>query len=300
MMTSMLLSRLRLGTARRFSRLLLSNGFSSSMLQTPPCSILAAKPCGEGLGKLVTMSLMMKNGSDTDSCFNFSDKKVPLELIRGSDGMVTIGASHGWVATLTKDDGILRLQDDLNPVASDVNPKRIPLPPLGMFRIPGSGGHLIGSWDLNHHTSKFQELHFQNLPELTKTQRELLDLCFTSQHLVESPAGETFLVTWYRKTDAETINGISKLKTEALMVFKLNEYGSAVYTQDIGDLCIFLSKSEPFAVSATSFPGILSNHVVIYDFDELIFVQLDEADSPIVLGDIATFGAPYHIPPQNI
>ncbi|KAG7543938.1 hypothetical protein ISN45_Aa07g038120 [Arabidopsis thaliana x Arabidopsis arenosa] len=367
-MMSMLLSRLRLGSARRFSLLLLSNGFSSSMLQTPPCSILSAKPCGEGLGKLVTMSLMMKNGSDTDSCFTFSDKKVPLELIRGGDGMVTIGASHGWVATLTKEDGILRLQDDLNPVASDVNPKRIPLPPLvtlhgcqtdiitnvsmsssspededcvvavkflgpqlsfcrpaqsnsqwtnvridnpcffssrvmfskGMFRIPGSGGHLIGSWDLNHHTPKFQELHFQNLPELTKTQRELLDLCFTSQHLVESPAGETFLVTWYRKTAAETIDGIAKLKTEALMVFKLNEYGSAVYTQDIGDLCIFLSKSEPYAVSATSFPGILSNHVVIYDFDELKFVQLDEADSPIVLGDIATFGAPYHIPPQNI
>lgn len=129
-MMSMLLSRLRLGSARRFSLLLLSNGFSSSMLQTPPCSILSADPCGEGLGKLVTMSLMMKNGSDTDSCFTFSDKKVPLELIRGSDGMVTIGASHGWVATLTKDDGILRLQDDLNPVASDVNPKRIPLPPL--------------------------------------------------------------------------------------------------------------------------------------------------------------------------
>ncbi|KAG7543939.1 Pentatricopeptide repeat [Arabidopsis thaliana x Arabidopsis arenosa] len=328
----------RSSSVKRFSLLLLSNGFSSTPLQTPPCTIMGAELCGGHMGRLI-----ISNANDDD--FPKLDKKVPMELVYNflyNQRMVTIGASHGWVATLTKDDGILRLQDDLNPVASDLNPKRIPLPPLvtlphcqtkiitnvsmsssspededcvvavkflgpqlsfcrpaqrnsqwtnvrienpcffssrvmfskGMFHIPGSGGHLIGSWDLNHHTPKFQELHFQNLPELTKIKRELLRSCYRSQHLVESPAGETFLVKQYRKTDAETINGIAKLKTEALMVFKVNEYGTAVYTQDIGDLCIFLSNSEPFAVSATSFPGLYSNYVVIRDFDEIVYSRL--------------------------
>ncbi|ESQ53059.1 hypothetical protein EUTSA_v10027075mg [Eutrema salsugineum] len=42
--------------------------------------------------------------------------------------MGTIGASHGWVATLKN--GVVRLQDDLDRNASDTDPKRIPLPPL--------------------------------------------------------------------------------------------------------------------------------------------------------------------------
>ena len=46
-----------------------------------------------------------------------------------NDTMVTIGASHGWVASL-KDDGILRLHDDQNPYALYKDPICIPLPPL--------------------------------------------------------------------------------------------------------------------------------------------------------------------------
>ncbi|KAL9831111.1 hypothetical protein AtNW77_Chr3g0197251 [Arabidopsis thaliana] len=37
--------------------------------------------------------------------------------------MGTIRSSHDWVAT-SKDDGVLRLQDDLNSVASDRDPRR--------------------------------------------------------------------------------------------------------------------------------------------------------------------------------
>ncbi|AED96693.1 hypothetical protein AtNW77_Chr5g0141401 [Arabidopsis thaliana] len=92
----------------------------SSLMQTPPCSIVGVQPCGaDHLGRLDVMMMSRR------TCL---EKKVPLELVN-SDPMVTIGSSHGWVATL-KEDGILRLQDDLNPVASDTNPKRIPLPPL--------------------------------------------------------------------------------------------------------------------------------------------------------------------------
>ncbi|VVB15962.1 unnamed protein product [Arabis nemorensis] len=61
-----------------------------------------------------------------------------------------------------------------------------------------------------------------------------MDSCCTTEHLVESiTTGETILVKWYKKT-AEIIDGIAKMKTQEVMVFKLDEQGNAVYTQDIG------------------------------------------------------------------
>ncbi|WZZ21124.1 hypothetical protein YC2023_122511 [Brassica napus] len=337
--------------------LLFSNGFSSSLLQTAPGFVVRANPCGEGLGKL----LFQKN---TESWFTHLEKKVPLELV-DRDELGTVGSCNGWVATL-KDDGILRLQDDLNPAASHTHPKHIPLPPLvtlphcqtqiitnvsmsssspededcvvavkflgpqlsfcrpaqskpewtnvkiedpyffssrvmfskkdDMFRIPGSGGNLIGSWNPNKHKNnpKIQRLQYQNLPKLTKIKRELLDLCWTSEHLVESrTTGETFLVKWFRKTSRR----LALMKTKALMVFKIDEEGNAVYTQDIGDLVIYISKSEPFCIPASSFPGLDRNSVQIVDVDEYGAIRLH--DSSIFSHNIR-FGAPYFIPPQNI
>ncbi|OAO94171.1 hypothetical protein AXX17_AT5G51820 [Arabidopsis thaliana] len=329
---AMLLSRLRLGKPVFVrSSLLHSNALSNSLLQNPPYHVVTADPCGPRYPDLGKLIIFEANGYDSTHL----EKKVPMELVDGK-ARVTIGSSHGWVATL-KDDGIVRLQDDLNLVASDTDPKRIPLPPLvtlphcqtkvvtnvamsssspededcvvalkflgpqlslyGTFRILGSGGHLIGSWDLHKHKNKpkIQRLRFKNLPELTKTKRELLHSCCTSEHLVESrTTNETFLVKWYRK---DTSNGVVKMKTRAVMVFKLYEEGKAVYTQDIGDLCIFLSKSEPFCVTASSFPGMCPNEVHTLDVDEHALVDL--SDSSIISG-ICTFGSPYYFPPPKI
>ncbi|CAL9229588.1 unnamed protein product, partial [Arabidopsis halleri] len=44
------------------------------------------------------------------------------------------------------------------------------------------------------------------------------------------------------------------------MVFKLDEEGFPSYTNNIGDLCIFLSESEPFCLKA-SLSGQCSNMV---------------------------------------
>ncbi|CAA7021144.1 unnamed protein product [Microthlaspi erraticum] len=370
-MMSLLLSRLsklspgKSSLVRRSSSplLLLSNGFSSSPLQTPPCAVSSASPCGDGLGKL---GITYADGKSSNSF----EKKVPMELI-DSDPMITIGASHGWIATL-KEDGILRLQDDFNPVASDTHPKRIPLPPLvtlphcqtqivtnvsmsssspedqdcvvavkflgpqlsfcrpaaqgnpewinvrisspcffssrvmfskkdEIFRMPGSGGQLIGSLDIHtqkkkRHKLKIQKLRFQNLPELSKTKQELLHSCYTSEHLVESGAtGETFLVRLYRKAFATS--RIVKMKTKDVMVFKLDEEGNAVYTRDIGYQNICLSRSEPFCAPPSCFVGEYSNHVDLLDVDEYASVHL--LDSSI---DSCSFlsQTPYHIPPQNM
>ncbi|KAL0682239.1 hypothetical protein Bca4012_049086 [Brassica carinata] len=100
--------------------LLHSKAISTSLVQTPPCKIIVAESCGGDLGKLVVMNFNELKCTELE-------KKVPLELMNDKGTKITIGASHGWIATL-KEDGILRLQDDLNPVASDTYPKRIPLP----------------------------------------------------------------------------------------------------------------------------------------------------------------------------
>ena len=119
-----------------------------------------------------------------------------------------------------------------------------------------------------------------------------------SQHLVESTStGETFLVKQYRKT-AKIVEGVAQMKTQFLMVFKLDDEGNAVYTRDMGDLTMFLSMSEPFCVPSTSFPGLLPNYVYILDFDETAMVSLVDG-FPLVATNGKT-DAPYYIPPQNI
>ncbi|WZZ32043.1 hypothetical protein YC2023_015444 [Brassica napus] len=55
---------------------------------------------------------------------------------------------------------------------------------------------------------------------------------------------------------------------------KLDDEGNAVYTQDIGDLNIFFSLSEPFCVPATFFPDLLPNSVDFIDFDDSGLVGL--------------------------
>ncbi|CAN6828350.1 unnamed protein product [Brassica oleracea] len=355
-----------------------SAGGSSSPLQTPPCYIGGAKFAPDN----VELSFAY-----TCKDYPKRKKKAPVELVyndindpitpwlaekfkegnKVSDAAVTIGSSHGWVASLLHGVGILRLHDDLNPAASDANPKRISLPPLvtlphcqtqiitnvslsslspeeedcvvavkfmgpqlsfcrpsaqgnskwfnirianpsfyssrvmfskkhNMFRIPGSGGQLIASWDLCKdikHTPKFQELVYHFLPEPTEAEREVMDTCLTTEHLVESQStGETFLVRCFRQTVNKAL-----LETKAVMVFRVSPRGNAVYTQDIGDLTIFISKAEPFCVRASSFPGVRPNRVYMLDVMEIACFKL--ADSFITILTERMM-APYFFPPQNI
>ncbi|VVB15949.1 unnamed protein product [Arabis nemorensis] len=105
---SLLLSRLRLGKpalVRRSYLHHLSNVFSSSsLLQTPPCSIIGVTACGEQQGRLII-------GNANESGTRELDKKVPMVLVYSDiyhDVLVTIGSSNGWVATQTVDDRIFR------------------------------------------------------------------------------------------------------------------------------------------------------------------------------------------------
>ncbi|KAF8084018.1 hypothetical protein N665_0738s0007 [Sinapis alba] len=341
-----------------------SAGGSSSPVQTPPCFINGVDHCRAG-HVLLDYTYSIKNGP-------ILIKKAPVELVHNDEAVTMIGSSHGWVASLVHDVGTLRLHDDLNPVASNINPKRISLPPLvtlphcqtqiitnvslsslspeeedcvvavkfmgpqlsycrpssaqgnsskcwfnirianpsffsssvmfskkyNMFCIPGSGGQLIASWDLckDEHTPKIQVLRYHNLPKLSEAEREVMDTCFTTHHLVESQStGETILVKCFRQTVDD--GGTSCLKTKAVMVFKVSSKGNAFYTRHIGDLTIFISKSEPFCVRASSFPGLSPNHVYILDVDGMSFSKLD--DSTISTSSDRVV-APHFFPPQDM
>ncbi|KAG7627224.1 hypothetical protein AtNW77_Chr3g0195861 [Arabidopsis thaliana] len=113
----------------------------------------------------------------------------------------------------------------------------------GLFRIPGSGGHLIGSWDLYNAkpNPKFQRLRM-------------------------------------------IIKGIGKSKTKALVVFKLDEEANAVYTQDMGDLFIYLTKSDPLCVPTNSRIPLPPNRVLILDVDESRRVSLCRTTSVVESG----------------
>ncbi|CAL9228699.1 unnamed protein product, partial [Arabidopsis halleri] len=295
--------------------------FSSSSIYY----IVGAEPCGSTLrdgdiGNLKIHALTHGN--------RVTNKKVPMELLKE---MRTIGASHGWVATLKN--GVVRLQDDLNLSASDINPKRISLPPLvtlphcqtkivtnvamsssspededcivaikfmgpqlslcrpaqknckwtniriidpsffsshvmyskrdEMFSMPASRGHYTGSWDLGRHIHKpkLQLLQFPEdpHPEMTKSELQRLDSCCTKQHyLVESiNTGETFMLKWY--TESRPLKKTFR-EWDHFLVLRLDEEGNAVYTKDIGDLCIFISKAESFCLPASLY-GIDENCV---------------------------------------
>ncbi|XP_019090606.1 PREDICTED: uncharacterized protein LOC104737884 [Camelina sativa] len=285
-----------------------------------------------------------------------------MDLVKATG---TIGASHGWVATLR--DGVVRLQDDLNPIASDSDPKRISLPPLvtlphcqtqfvtnvamsssspedddcivavkflgpqlslcrparkdssewvnirieepeffssrvmysrrdKMFSMLGSGGAHTGSWDLGQHMHKPKILSlsfFTTLPEFFQSELQILDSCCTTEHLVESrPTGEMFMVKTFIERNMEMER---RMETRHTMVFKLNEMGKATYTEDIGDLCIFLSKSEAFCLKASS-SGHCRNTIYYIENNERGTFNLKNKEKDRIF---ITYPAPYYIPPQS-
>ncbi|KAG7575066.1 hypothetical protein ISN44_As09g032000 [Arabidopsis suecica] len=134
------------------------------------------------------------------------------------------------------------------------------------FYTPSVGGHLLGFWDSCFEdltASKMHELRFCNLPEVTQSEWELLDSCSPpTVHLVESPSGQRFLIKWYAQNyqPGERMTFLCG-GTKHFMVFREEEDMNMCYTEDIGDLCIFLGRSEPFCVKASSFPGLNPNSI---------------------------------------
>uniref|UniRef100_A0A0D3DJ06 KIB1-4 beta-propeller domain-containing protein n=1 Tax=Brassica oleracea var. oleracea TaxID=109376 RepID=A0A0D3DJ06_BRAOL len=134
------------------------------------------------------------------------------------------------------------------------------------FYLPAPGGNYLCSWDLHFDNDpQFNELVFPNFPNLPQSTWEDLDSCIREDHWVESPSGQSFLVKRYSRVG-------SKAPMVMVLVFREEEdqvtakgTRNMCYTQDIGDLCIFLSKNDPFCVVASSCPGLKPNSIYMMD-----------------------------------
>lgn len=329
--------------------------------ETPIYRIVGADHCryssrDESVGRLVVRNVKASESEDDEVL----EKMVPTDLLTSTG---TIGASHGWVATLK--DHLVCLQDDLNPFVSDSDPKRISLqrpetlphcqtqlvtnvamsssspededcilavkflgPQLSlcrpaekktqwvnirvedqgffssrvmysnqekMFSMLGRGGTLTGSWDLEKHSSR--SLYYRRYKEYLQSEMTDMCMCRRTEHLVESPSGETFMVKWYTEMCGEgPDDGVPHWKR--FMVFQVAG-GDAIDTDEITyyikDLCIFLStKGEPFCVEASLY-GLTPN--CIYYVGDYDYGKVNIGNNEWV-GGYGFSPAPYFIPPQ--
>ncbi|KAJ0245008.1 Uncharacterized protein HA466_0185120 [Hirschfeldia incana] len=172
------------------------------------------------------------------------------------------------------------------------------------FTLPAPGSNYLCSWDLRFENEpKFTELVFRNLPELPQSEWELMDSCFREDHWVESPSGQSFLVKWYSHVPS------IRCKEPMVMVFRedhdTNEGTKTMsYTEDIGDLCIFLSKSEPFCVVASSCPGLKPNSIYLmgrcFAVYDITTKTARHFERPKGVPESLTDFLPYWLPPFSI
>ncbi|KAF8099503.1 hypothetical protein N665_0243s0065 [Sinapis alba] len=143
------------------------------------------------------------------------------------------------------------------------------------FYIPSLGGNYLCCLEEKQEKLEFMDLKFDDLPASLYEEVAKLSSCSRTDHLVESPTGQLFLVKWYSedskvrwwsysdkddKNEGPTLNHVTK----KFMVFRAGEESSfsdktMIYTEDIGDLCIFLGHSQAFCVPASSSPGLKPN-----------------------------------------
>ncbi|CAF2060300.1 unnamed protein product, partial [Brassica napus] len=161
-----------------------------------------------------------------------------------------------------------------------------------MFSMLGRGGTHTGSWDLENHRSR--SFVYRKYKEYLPSEMEDMSRCSRSEHLVEAPTGQTFMVKWY--TDIfwnGPDNGVRRWKR--FMVFEVAG-GDAIASNDIEELCIFLSiKGEPFCVEASLY-GLTPNCIYyVGDFD---YGKVNIGNNERV-GGYGFSPAPYFIPPQS-
>ncbi|KAG7615917.1 hypothetical protein ISN45_At04g014590 [Arabidopsis thaliana x Arabidopsis arenosa] len=145
------------------------------------------------------------------------------------------------------------------------------------FYIPSYGGNYLCYLDLNskegddHFNSRqengqpsFIDLDYENLPESVFKQLAGVSSCSKTDHLVESPTGQLFLVKWFVEDVEDLCDNTPMHVTKKFMVFRANEASdekkkTMIYTEDIGDLCIFLGHSEAFCIPASTSCGLEPN-----------------------------------------
>ncbi|KAF3572295.1 hypothetical protein F2Q69_00058233 [Brassica cretica] len=127
------------------------------------------------------------------------------------------------------------------------------------FYLSAPGGIHFFSYHLNENT-EHHKLVYRDHPELDQSEWKTLSMCSRREYLVESSSSdERYLVKWYAHGSySSVLNGI-EYKTKRFMVFSEEETAEGkfmCYTEDIGEMCIFIASNEAFCIPASSCPGL--------------------------------------------
>ncbi|CAL9216629.1 unnamed protein product [Arabidopsis halleri] len=131
------------------------------------------------------------------------------------------------------------------------------------FYLPVPRSNHLCSWDLQGQSFKDHKLLYQNRTKLSQSKHKLFDSCSKAEHWVESPSGERFLVKCYSYVST------SQNREPIFVVYREEETtkrGTIIcQTEDIGDLCIFISGTDPFCVEASLCPGLVPNSIYLME-----------------------------------
>ncbi|CAH8253837.1 unnamed protein product [Arabidopsis lyrata] len=177
------------------------------------------------------------------------------------------------------------------------------------FYLPAPGSNHLCSLDLQFkkdHNPKFHKFLYHNRPKLSQREHELLSSCSKAEHWVESPSGERFLVKCYSYF-SQFLD-----RVPVFMVFReeeTTEKGTIMcYTEDIGDVCIFISGTDPFCVEASLCPGLVPNSIYlmesifgVYDLTTRSIRHFeDQVEWPPKPEEVEFAFLPYWLPPISI
>uniref|UniRef100_A0A0D3DMY4 KIB1-4 beta-propeller domain-containing protein n=1 Tax=Brassica oleracea var. oleracea TaxID=109376 RepID=A0A0D3DMY4_BRAOL len=141
------------------------------------------------------------------------------------------------------------------------------------FYIPSRGGNYLCYLVEKQEKLEVMDLKFDEFPASVYEEVAKLSSLSRTDHLVESPTGQLFLVKWYgedsevwmdSEKDDENEGSTLKHVTKKFMVYRAGVQSgyyekTMIHTEDIGDLCIFLGHSQAFCVPVSSSPGLKPN-----------------------------------------
>ncbi|XP_020882270.1 uncharacterized protein LOC110228666 [Arabidopsis lyrata subsp. lyrata] len=125
-------------------------------------------------------------------------------------------------------------------------------------------------------------------PKMGEYEFELLRRCTRSKHLVESPSGDLFIIVKYALQTSkgkpvfpgetrDLDRSVVKTGTRWFMLYMRHPTTRVEsYVQDIGDLCIFLGRNEPFCVPASMYPGLKPNSIYFFELNQVYLYNIPD------------------------
>ncbi|CAN8243268.1 unnamed protein product [Cochlearia groenlandica] len=177
-------------------------------------------------------------------------------------------------------------------------------------------GSFPSSSSLSTQLSQYTQLGPLHMPNnISESESQLLEWCIRINHLVESPYGDSFIVRcfvqiscdgkpipfWELAKDQEYKNkkeGCVVARIKSFTVHKRDEAkGCELFTQDIGDLCIFFGMNELFCVKASTYPELVPNSIYFIDAGRVYNFHLATHTST-QLAQPNHLTVPYWLPPN--